>query len=45
MNPLIFWAQRIVLFLKILNERFLLQIVLKEGSLYFNTIISEELLA
>ena len=45
MNPLIFWAQRIVVFPKAPNRKILFQTVLGERSLYFNTIIFKKLIA
>ena len=44
MKPLIFWALRIVAFPEILNKKISLQTVLIGRSLYFNTIVSKELI-
>ena len=44
MNPLIFWAQRTVVFPKKPNRKIFLHIILKERLLHFNTIIFRELM-
>ena len=45
MNPLIFWAQRTVVFPEAPNKKIFFQIVLKGRSLYFNIIVFKELIA
>ena len=45
MNPLIFWVKRKVVFLIILYRRIFFQIILEKRLLYFNAMVSNELLA